>query len=59
MHVHGLPPRVTLCGILQPLLTSLLAYVALGEAPSRGALLGGPLIVLGLLLVTWAERRRG
>ena len=47
---------VTLYGILQPLLTSLLAYTLLGETPSTGTLLGGALLVLGLLLTTWAER---
>lgn len=45
---------VTLYGILQPLLTSLLAYLVLGEAPSGASLVGGPLIVLGLLLTTMA-----
>ena len=41
---------LTLYGIVQPLLTSLMAYAVLGEAPRSGCLAGASLIVLGLVL---------
>ena len=45
---------LTLYGIVQPLLTSLMAYAVLGEAPRSGCLAGASLIVLGLVLTAVA-----
>ena len=45
---------VTLYGILQPVLTGLLAFAFLGESPTNASLVGGPLIMLGLVVSTLA-----
>ena len=45
---------LTLYGIVQPLLTSLMAYAVLGEAPRSACLAGASLIVLGLMLTAVA-----
>lgn len=45
---------VTLYGITQPIVSSILAVLFIGEPPSPGAMVGGPLVVLGLVITTLA-----
>ena len=45
---------VTLYGILQPILSSILAVLLLGEPPSHGTMVGGPLVIVGLVVTTLA-----
>ncbi|MEN6480286.1 MAG: DMT family transporter [Anaerolineales bacterium] len=51
------PILVTLALLGEPVGASLLAYLVLGEAPTLGVWLGGPLILAGIVLAAWQERR--
>lgn len=55
---HFAPILVTIALLGEPLGASLLAYLVLGEAPPLGVWIGGPLILAGILLAAWQERRR-
>lgn len=54
---HFTPIFVTLALLGEPVGASLLALLILGEAPGWGALLGGPLILLGVYLGSRRERQ--
>jgi drug/metabolite transporter (DMT)-like permease len=54
-HFSSLLVTVALLG--EPVGATLLAWLVLGEVPATLALLGGPLIMLGILLASLAERR--
>jgi drug/metabolite transporter (DMT)-like permease len=55
---HFSPLLVTVALLGEPVGATLLAWLILGEVPTTLALYGGPLIMLGILLASLAERHR-